>query len=139
MRRLVRLVALVPLTACLQLSTGDGTGGGSGDPASGAPAGSATSSKGATRGTGCTTDPDTGAVLCAAIDNCPGLVLDTDVMNGCGFRLHAATTIDLECSCSGALCPLGVAKSCAAAQDLLAQQVSSLVVCEELNEGVCTP
>jgi hypothetical protein len=58
-------------------------------------------------------------------------------MPGCGFRIRPGGVIDLECLCSGVLCPIGVADTCDQALSLLDQQQTSLMVCEQANEGRC--
>jgi hypothetical protein len=128
----------LPLTACLQLSTGDGTG----TPASSGGTTSSTSTSspgGAASGTNCTTDPQSGIVLCEQIANCPGVDVDPGAFPGCGFRLHATSLYDLECGCGDSLCPIGAPISCATAQQLLAQAQSSIVVCQQVSEETCLP
>jgi hypothetical protein len=133
------LVFVLPLTACLQLSTGDGTGSSGGGDTSGSSGSTTSSSKGgATSGTNCTTDPQSGITLCEQIANCPGVDVDQGAFPGCGFRLHASSVYDLECACSGMLCPIGAATSCSSAEQLLGQS-SSLVVCEQVDNGTCLP
>ncbi len=144
MRRLCQSLALLPLAACLQIGTGPdsglGGGGGSGGTASGSSSGSATAS-GAGRDAGlgvssCGHDPQTGVVLCSAIDACPGLALDPAVFPGCGFQPHAGSVIDIECLCVDALCPVGVPTTCAQARTLIEGQ-SALLVCQQASEGRC--
>jgi hypothetical protein len=137
MRRCVALLpVLVVLAGCVQpgLGTGTGTGGGAQTAADGS-ADSASDAAGPT-GSGCSEDPQSGIVLCQQIDLCPGVVVDPGAYPDCGFRLHAGALLDLECLCAESLCPIGVATSCASAQQLLAAQ-SSLVVCLQENEGRC--
>ena len=136
---------LLPMTACLQLTTGDGTGtttGSSGSSSGGtatASSGSSSSSGGATTGTNCTTDPQSGITLCEQIANCPGVDVDPGAFPGCGFRMHASSIYDLECGCGDSLCPIGTPTSCTTALQLLDQQQSSIVVCEQLDQGTCLP
>jgi hypothetical protein len=85
-------------------------------------------------GTDCGTDPETGAVLCLGNSLCPGITVDSVVYPGCGFRV-AGESVDIECSCSGYLCPLG-AGSCAEATTMLAAENYS-VVCEQVSNGAC--
>jgi hypothetical protein len=124
--------------------TGDGTdaggGGSSSSGRSGGDAGSGSSgSKGATSGTNCTTDPQSQITLCEQIANCPGVEVDPGAYPGCGFRLNAASLYDLECACGDSLCPIGVPTSCADAQQLLDQEQSSILVCQQTSEGTCLP
>jgi hypothetical protein len=135
---------LVPMSACLQLSTGDPTGtsgsSSSGSTTSTSSSGAATgSSGGATTGTNCTTDPQSGITLCEQIANCPGVDVDQGAFPGCGFRLHASSIYDLECGCGDSLCPIGTPTSCTTALQLLNQQQSSIIVCEQLDQGSCLP
>jgi len=135
------LVLGLPLTACLQLSTGDGTGT-TGSGSSGGATGSTTSGSsggGATTGTGCATDPQSGVTLCEQIANCPGVDVDPGAFPSCGFRLHASSIYDLECACGDQLCPIGTPTSCATALQLLNQNQSSLEVCQQAGSGTCLP
>ncbi|HEY1691337.1 MAG TPA: hypothetical protein VGG39_04205 [Polyangiaceae bacterium] len=142
-------LCLLPTTACLELSTGGTDAGTSGtSSSSGATtatcssadcSGSSGSSGGATSGTGCTTDPQSGVTLCEEITACPGVDVDQGAFPGCGFRMNASSTFDLECGCGDSLCPIGTPTSCASAQQLLDQGQSSIVVCEELDQGTCLP
>lgn len=138
--RWAALLLVLPVTACLQLSTGDGTGsGGGGGTTSGSSSGGTTGGKGgATSGSNCTTDSQSGVTLCESIANCPGVDVDQGAFPSCGFRLHGSSTYDLECDCSGSLCPIGSPTSCTDAQQLLSQ-TSSLTVCEQLDNGTCLP
>src|SRR5689334_23132191 len=54
----------------------------------------------------------TGVTLCAAVSACPSYELDPRIFPHCGFRI-AGSALDLECYCTGILCPIGVATSCA--------------------------
>jgi hypothetical protein len=83
----------------------------------------------------CGRDPESGATLCSAISLCPSLVIDPDAWPGCGYRVNGAV-IDMECACSGALCPIGVAPSCAAAAQLLGGQTQPQV-CLQVGDGRC--
>jgi hypothetical protein len=125
--------ASLPLVSgCLQIGTG--TGSQSGD--AGSRSGSTTSAEAGPMGAGCVEDPEAQVTLCAAIDTCPNVVVDPDVYPDCGFRLHDGTTLDLECLCSGALCPIGIPTTCDDAARLLDAQ-SSLLVCQQVAEGRC--
>jgi hypothetical protein len=46
---------------------------------------------------------------------------------------------DLECGCGDSLCPIGVPTSCTTAQQLLDQEGSALIVCEQVSNGTCLP
>jgi hypothetical protein len=87
-------------------------------------------------GAGCGVDPASGVTLCTSVSTCPQLAVDHDLYPDCGFRVRAGT-LDIECACSGELCPLGVASTCTEAKQLLAQQ-SELAVCQQVNDGRCT-
>ena len=140
--RWLLFAAALPLTGCLQLSTGDGTDAGSTaatTSSSGAASTASSSSATATSGTGCVTDTQSGITLCEQISNCPGVDVDPGAFPGCGFRLHGTSLYDLECGCGDSLCPVGVPSSCATAQQLLDQEGSSLVVCEQVDNGTCLP
>ena len=135
------LAIALPLTGCLALSTGSGTdtGSSSGSSSGGITSSSSSGGGGATSGTNCTTDPQSGITLCEQIANCPGVDVDPGAFPGCGFRLKASSTYDLECGCGDSLCPIGVPTSCATALSLLNQATSSLTVCEQVDNGTCTP
>jgi hypothetical protein len=135
------LAIALPLTACLQLSTGEGTGTPGGTASSGGTTSGVSSAGkgGATTGTNCTTDPQSGISLCEQIANCPGVDVDPGAFPGCGFRLHASSVFDLECDCGDSLCPIGTPTSCASALQLLDQEASSLAVCQQVSEGTCLP
>ena len=128
------VLVLLPLAACLQISTGTGTGAGT-TAGSTSPA-STESGDGGTGGSGCAEDPQTQIVLCEGIDLCPGVVVDPGVYPNCGFRLHGGSALDLECLCGDELCPVGVPTTCAQAQQLLDGQ-SSLLVCQQEGQGSC--
>ena len=134
MRRLLSLLVLAPLSACLQLGTPGDSGGGA---ASGGAAGSPASDAGApVTGTNCGVDPSSGIALCLGITSCPTVLVDPDQFPGCGYRI-AGTVIDLECLCNDSLCPMGSAASCADAKALLADQ-SAQGVCAGIAEGRCS-
>ncbi|HEY5242143.1 MAG TPA: hypothetical protein VIJ22_11780 [Polyangiaceae bacterium] len=141
---LVTLALLAPvLPGCLSLMTTDTGDAGasssssSGSSSGGTASGSSSGGTGATSGTNCTTDPQSGITLCEQIANCPGVDVDPGAFPGCGFRLYASSTFDLECGCGDALCPIGTPVSCATALQLLDQEGSSLNVCQQLDEGTC--
>jgi hypothetical protein len=124
-------IALVAtsLAGCGILQALDGgSGAGSSSPAAAGTGG------GSAQGIDCGTDPDTSATLCLGNTACPGLTIDTVVYPGCGFRVNGAA-VDIECSCSGWLCPLG-ATSCAVAKQKLAEENYG-AVCGQLGGGAC--
>lgn len=91
----------------------------------------------AAAGIDCRVDPSTGVTLCKGISSCPGIEVDPHVLPDCGFRVNAANTLDLECSCSGYLCMVGVAATCAQAKALLETQ-DGFTVCLQVGYGTCT-
>jgi hypothetical protein len=135
------LATLLP--GCLSLSTTEATDGGaassssSGSSSGGASSGSSSGGSGATMGTNCTTDPQSGISLCEQIANCPGVDVDPGAFPGCGFRMNASSVYDLECGCGDSLCPIGTPVSCATALQLLDQEGSSIIVCQQLDNGTC--
>lgn len=106
-------------------------GGGSTSTSSGSSTGGAAASG---QGSNCGTDPETGVTLCLGNSVCPGLTIDTEVFPDCGFRVNGSA-VDIECSCSGMICPLG-ASSCADAQAKLANSNYG-VVCSQVSAGTC--
>ena len=125
-------LALLPLVACLQITTDPSSGTGSGSTSA-----ASSSDDGTGTGVGCTTDPATQVVLCAGINACPGVSIDPGAFPGCGFRVNAGgAPIDLECLCSGSVCPIGAPTTCAQASQLLQSQ-TVLGVCEQVSEGLC--
>ncbi|MGO9832844.1 MAG: hypothetical protein ACLP1X_01375 [Polyangiaceae bacterium] len=124
-------IALLPLVACLQITTDPGSGAGSGSTSG------ASDDGGGSGGVDCTTDPATQVVLCAGLDGCPGVDVDPGAFPGCGFRMNAGgAPIDLECLCSGSVCPIGAPTTCAQASQLLQSQ-TVLGVCQQVSEGLC--
>lgn len=126
-------ISLLLLSSCLAISQDTGDAGASGSGGSGGSGGSAASAI----GTGCGQDPTTGATLCLGVSTCTGLTVDQDKFPNCGFRQPSGTTLDIECSCSGYVCPLGVATSCAEAQTILSER-NYLTVCAQVDDGHCT-
>ena len=114
-------------------STGGGDSGSSSSDAS-----DATVAPEAAAGIECGVDPDTGVTLCVGIASCPSVPVDQDLFPGCGYRIHAdPTVLDLECSCYGQICPIGIASTCDQATALMQDQ-SQYTVCMQVNEGRCT-
>jgi hypothetical protein len=89
---------------------------------------------GVAEGAECGTDPSTSAILCLQNTLCAGITIDSSVYPGCGFRVNG-TVVDIECSCSGYLCPLG-ASTCAQATTMLAAENYSQV-CAPASSGNC--
>jgi hypothetical protein len=119
----------------VQIGTDTGPGGGGGGGGTTAPATAATDAM-APMGANCGTDPTGAVVLCEQISLCPGVAVDPGAFPNCGFRLGAAASLDIECVCGSALCPIGVPQTCGQAAQLLAAQ-SSLVVCQQASLGSC--
>ncbi|MEP7050808.1 MAG: hypothetical protein ABJB12_10660 [Pseudomonadota bacterium] len=131
MRWLIGVLVFGCLPACLQLGKALDSDGG----ASGAGGGGGEGAH-ATTGTNCGVDPNSGIALCLGISSCPAVRVDPDQFPDCGFRISGAT-IDLECLCGDALCPMGSAASCLDAKGLLADQ-SAQGVCAAVADGRCT-
>jgi hypothetical protein len=134
----VALVAIAPLGGCIQQNAGD--------------AGTAASAEGGVSATGlvdggaagptalgadCITEPSTGVQICSAISVCPNVVVDHDIYPDCGWRIRGQA-LDLECACSGMVCPLGAPATCDQAAKLMADQTEQ-IVCQQVNDGRCTP
>jgi hypothetical protein len=139
--RLTSFACALFLVACsdLGLSTGTGSSGGGGS--TGAASTGTSTTSGASAGGGgvaCATDPQTGITLCEGLNACAGLQVDQGAFPNCGFRLHGAGPIDLECLCNGStLCPIGAPTTCSDAAQLLGQQGSALTVCQQIDQGGC--
>jgi hypothetical protein len=86
-------------------------------------------------GGGCGVERTTGIQLCVATSQCPNVVVDTQAMPNCGFRVRGAV-VDLVCVCGTAICPMGVFSTCAQASALLANQTEQ-GVCVQVAEGRC--
>jgi len=109
----------------------DGTGG-----SSAGAAGTSGTDAGAPTGVNCGTDPASGVTLCLGLSSCPHVLVDSDQLPGCGYRVNG-NTIDLECLCNDSLCPVGSAASCDDAKALLQDQTAQ-GVCAGIAEGRCT-
>jgi hypothetical protein len=129
--RLVLVLLPMASAACILPKGTAGDGG-----APGQDGGRGAEAAGGATGAGCAQDRETGITLCAALSLCPTIVVDPDLYPNCGFRVRGEV-IDLECVCSGSLCPIGVAATCAEAKQLLAGQ-NATMVCSQINEGRCT-
>lgn len=86
-------------------------------------------------GGGCGLEPTSGQQLCVATTMCPTLVVDTQSMPHCGFRLRGGA-VDLMCACGASLCSMGVFDTCSQAANLLANQTEA-AVCAQVTEGRC--
>lgn len=137
------LFVAAALVGCVGFSIGDpqggGGGGGGGESGNGSEASSSARDAGAHGGEDCIVEPTTGQTLCSGVKACGSFRVDHDVYPNCGFRPPGpgATSLQLECACNGALCPVGIASSCEQAARLLAAQ-SEALVCVQLAEGRCT-
>lgn len=115
---------------CLDLQQGTGDDGGAA-----AASGDSADASARVGGGGCGTEQSTGAQLCVATSRCPDVVVDTQAMPGCGFRLRG-DAVDLVCACGTAICPVGIFSTCAEAAELLANQTEQ-GVCVQVVEGRC--
>lgn len=89
----------------------------------------------ALQGAGCGVESESGMTLCAATSACPNVVVDTQALPTCGFRIQG-TTASLVCGCNGAICPMGTYQTCAQAAELLTSQTLQ-GVCIQVAEGRC--
>lgn len=122
--------AVVLALGCEQMGQGGGEGAGGSAADGGAGEGAA-----AVVGGGCGVEQSTGLELCVATTQCPNVVVDTQAMPSCGFRIRGSV-VDLVCACSGAICPVGIFSTCAEAAELLANQTEQ-GVCVQVAEGRC--
>jgi hypothetical protein len=129
---LVGAVTLVCAPACEPLGQ---TGGSNGAMDASAPSETPLSADASVVGAGCGTETGSGTQLCVATSLCPNLVVDTQAMPHCGFRVRGGTA-DLVCGCGTAVCPMGVFTTCAEAAQLLTTQTEQ-AVCVQLAEGRC--
>lgn len=86
-------------------------------------------------GGGCGVETTTGQQLCVATSQCPTLVVDTQAMPHCGFRLRSGVA-DLVCACGTSICTMGTFDTCEQASNLLLNQSES-EVCVQVAEGRC--
>lgn len=117
--------------ACQKLDTG--TSDGSGTTSDG---GTSSADAGSVVGGGCGVEQTSGIELCTATSICPSVVVDTQAMPSCGFRIRGSV-VDLVCACGTSICPMGAFTTCAEATQLLANQTAQ-GVCVQLAEGRCT-
>lgn len=130
MRGLLALVASAfALVGCPQIGTGTVSDGGPADEP-------ATSAEAGVVGAGCGLEPGSGIELCVATSACPEVVVDTQAMPSCGFRLRGGA-VDLVCACGTWVCPMGVFASCEEAAQLLDSQLPE-AVCVQVTEGRCS-
>lgn len=87
-------------------------------------------------GGGCGYESTTGAQLCTATTMCPTLVVDTQAMPHCGFRLRGGVP-DLVCACGTNLCPMGIFDTCLQASDILSKQTEASVCAQVAEQGRC--
>ena len=130
----VSFIGCASLLGCEQLSKGLGLGD-RGDEDAG-PSSDAATPDAAIVGGGCGKEDKSGAELCAATSMCPSVVVDTQAMPSCGFRIRGGT-VDLVCACGTAICPMGAFATCMEAAQLLTKQTEQ-GVCVQLAEGRCT-
>ena len=133
MRWLICVLSFGSVAACVQVGMPSDS-----DPSAanaGAAGASGASALAAATGTNCGLDPSSGITLCLGISSCPSVHVDPDQFPDCGYRI-SGSTIDLECLCGDALCPMGAAASCLDAKALLSEQ-SAQGVCAGVAEGRC--
>lgn len=87
-------------------------------------------------GGGCGTESTTGAQLCTATTMCPTLVVDTQAMPHCGFRIRNGVP-DLVCACGTNICPMGIFDTCLQASDILTKQTEASVCAQVAEQGRC--
>jgi hypothetical protein len=87
-------------------------------------------------GAGCGLESGSGVQLCRATSACPTLVVDSQALPHCGFRIKGGSS-ELVCGCGEALCSMGVYTTCTQAANLLASQTEAQV-CTQLAEGRCS-
>jgi hypothetical protein len=87
-------------------------------------------------GQGCGVERSSGATLCAATSACPSIVVDTQALPHCGFRIRGGST-ELVCGCGDFICSMGTYTTCTQAAQLLTSQTES-AVCQQVAEGRCT-
>src|SRR5688572_25702966 len=116
-------------SACALEKAGDGAAARTGASDAGAEGG-------APAGAGCGAERQTGIQLCIATSQCPTVVVDTQAMPSCGFRIRGSV-VDLVCACNGThICPMGIFTTCQQAAKLLTSQTEQQV-CLQATEGRC--
>ena len=86
-------------------------------------------------GAGCGIESGSGQQLCVATSLCPNVVVDTEAMPHCGFRIKGSSS-ELVCGCGDAVCSMGAFTTCTQAAALLQSQ-SEGAVCAQVGEGRC--
>ena len=86
-------------------------------------------------GAGCGTESGSGQKLCIATSACPKVVVDTQALPHCGFRLKGSSS-ELVCACGDSICSMGAFTTCAQAAALLTSQTEA-AVCTQVAEGRC--
>jgi hypothetical protein len=87
-------------------------------------------------GAGCGIESGSGTQLCVATSACPTVVVDTQALPHCGFRIKAGAS-ELVCGCGDSICSMGAYTTCAQAAALLSSQTEQQV-CTQLAEGRCS-
>lgn len=87
-------------------------------------------------GAGCGVESGSGTQLCVAASNCPTVVVDTEALPHCGFRIKG-TASELVCACGDQICSMGAFTTCAQAAALLSSQTEQQV-CNQVAEGRCS-
>jgi hypothetical protein len=130
------VVAAAVLTGCFFVDGGGGLG-----PPGGADGGNAAGGDGGgdggAKGVDCTITTTNGATLCQGTTECPTATVSQNSWSGCGYKI-SGKSLDLECECSGFLCPIGtpMPTTCAAANELLITETLSNV-CGAAAQGTC--
>lgn len=131
---------LSALAACFIVGCGieqltQGGSSGSSGSAAATDGGSDAASEAAT-GAGCGIESGSGVQLCVATSACPSVVVDTQALPHCGFRLKGGSS-ELVCACGDSICSMGAYTTCAQAASLLTSQTESQV-CMQIAEGRCS-
>jgi hypothetical protein len=86
-------------------------------------------------GAGCGIESGSGAQLCVATSLCPNVVVDTQALPHCGFRIKGGSS-ELVCACGESICAMGAFATCAQAAALLQSQTEASV-CTQVADGRC--
>jgi len=86
-------------------------------------------------GAGCGIESVSGQQLCIATSICPKVVVNTEAMPHCGFRIKGNAS-ELVCGCGDSVCSMGAFTTCSQAAALLQSQ-SEGAVCAQVGEGRC--
>jgi len=87
-------------------------------------------------GQACGVEGESGATLCRATSQCPSLVVDSQALPHCGFRIKGGAS-ELVCGCGESICSMGPFSTCTQAAQLLASQ-TEVGVCVQVAEGRCS-